>query len=220
FRSMIYQSGRICYEVFKTPVFVVQNYNGKRGGNRFHYPYNFPTISVKKMMEIVTPDDVFFCNPVHSTLAFGTRLPCQKVMYLQGVNTYTTLDKYFDYYVSNSRFVRQHVKVNYNIDSKLINPFINIEVFNKGIPWIKRSNQILLLAYKKETLHEFNTLIQRYMSQYPLGSLSFKKIQNLPQEQLSRVMGRHKYYLTLTPIEGFGLPPLEAMASGCAVFGF
>src|SRR5699024_2519668 len=101
---MLYQIGRICHEVFNANVFVVQNYKGMRGRNRFHYPYNFQTISIKKMLEIVTPEDVFFCNPVHSNYDFGTRLPCKKVMFLQGVNTYTVLDKRFDYYVSNSRF--------------------------------------------------------------------------------------------------------------------
>src|SRR5699024_11667184 len=84
----------------------------------------------------------------------------------------------------------------------------------------KRSNQILLLTYKKETFREYKRLLRLYQRKYSLGSLSFKKIQNLPQEQLSTMMGQHKYYLTLTPMEGFGLPPLEAMSSGCAVFGF
>lgn len=217
---MLYQIGRICFEVFKTPVFVVQTYSGKRGGNRFHYPYDFQSISIKKMLEIVTPDDIFFCNPVHSGHDFGSRLPCQKVMYLQGVNTYATLDRHFDYYVSNSRFVQQYAKKYYNLDSKMINPFINVELFNKGKPWKDRSNQILLLTYKKETTYEFKQLMRRYLAKYPLGSLSFKRIQNLPQGQLSTIMGQHKYYLTLTPVEGFGLPPLEAMSSGCVVLGF
>src|SRR5699024_9039641 len=158
----------ICHEVFKTPVFIVQTYSGKRGGNRFHYPYDFPAISIKKMLEMVTPDDVFFCNPVHSGHAFGLRLPCQKVMFLQGVNTFTALDIHFDHYVSNSTFVQQHTRKYYHVDSNVIHPFIHTELFNKGIPWKKRSNRILLLTYKKETLYEFKQLMQRYLAKYPL----------------------------------------------------
>ncbi|HLR03342.1 MAG TPA: hypothetical protein VK111_11415 [Virgibacillus sp.] len=217
---MLYQIGRICYDVFKTQVYIVQTYSGKRGGDRFQYPYEFPSISIKEMLDIMTPDDVFFCNPVHSHQAFGSRLSCKKVMYLQGVNTYTTLDRHFDHYISNSAFVQQHVKKYYHIDSKIIHPFIHIELFNKGIPWKNRSNQILLLTYKKETTYEFKQLMRRYLAKYPPGSLVFKRIQNLPQGQLAMIMGRHKYYLTLTPVEGFGLPPLEAMSSGCVVLGF
>lgn len=217
---MLYQIGRICSEVFNIPVFVVQNHQGKRGAGRFYYPYNFPTISIKSMLDIANPNDVFFCNPVHSDYAFGSHLPCHKVMFLQGVNTYTDLDKHFDHYVSNSKFVQKHTKENHHIDSEVINPFINVELFNKGIPWQKRSNHILLLNYKKETMHEFKQLIQQYRAKHPIGSLTFRKIQDLPQKQLSTIMGQHKYYLTLTPIEGFGLPPLEAMSSGCVVLGF
>lgn len=217
---MLYQIGRICFEVFKTPVYIVQTYNGKRGGGRFDYLYDFPAISIQTMLETVTTNDVFFCNPVHSSHAFGLRLPCQKVMFLQGVNTFTTIDRHFDYYVSTSRFVQKYAKKYYNIDSRIINPFINVDLFNKGIPWNTRSNQILLLTYKKETVYEFKQLMRRYLTKYPLGSLSFKKIQNLSQGQLSTIMGQHKYYLTLTPVEGFGLPPLEAMSSGCVVLGF
>src|SRR5699024_1543922 len=126
-----------------------------------------------------------------------SRLPCHKVMYLQGVNTFTTLDKNFDHYVASSRFVQQHVKENFNVDSQVIHPFINIDIFNKGIPWKQRSNQILLLTYKNETLREYKKLIHQYQRRYPLGSLSFKRIKNLPQEELSTIMGQHKYYLTL-----------------------
>src|SRR5699024_9690862 len=111
-------------------------------------------------------------------------------------------------------------KKKYHVDSQVINPFISVDIFNKGIPWKKRSNQILLLTYKKETFREYKKLLRLYQRKYSLGSLSFKKVQNLPQEQLSTIMGQHKYYLTLTPVEGFGLPPLEAMSSGCAVLGF
>jgi len=217
---MLYQIGRICFDVFNTPVFIVQTYSGKRGDHRFLYDYEFPTISIKKMLEIVTPDDIFFCNPVHSNHAFGQRLPCQKVMYIQGANTFTVLDMHFDHYISNSTFVQQHVRKYYQVDSEIINPFINNDLFSKGISWNKRSNHILLLTYKKETIFEFKQLMRRYMEKHALGSLSFKKIQNLSQKRLSTIMGQYKYYLSLTPVEGFGLPALEAMSSGCVVLGF
>ncbi|MGE7610479.1 glycosyltransferase [Peribacillus frigoritolerans] len=217
---MLYQIGRVCFEEFNTPVFIVQNYKGKDGAKRFFYPYDFPTISPKQMEDIITEDDLFVCNPVHSYYSFGSRLPAKKLMYLQGANTYSNLDTNFNYYVSVSQFVQQHVKTNFGVDSPVINPFIKLATFNKGIQWDKRHKQILVLAYKKETLPLYNELVKRYQRKYPFCTLTFKKIRNMSQKQLATIMGKHKYYLTLSPVEGFGLPPLEAMSSGCAVLGF
>jgi glycosyltransferase involved in cell wall biosynthesis len=45
-------------------------------------------------------------------------------------------------------------------------------------------------------------------------------VDGLTQKELANLFNQYKYFLTLNPSEGFGLPPLEAMACGCAVIGF
>ena len=42
----------------------------------------------------------------------------------------------------------------------------------------------------------------------------------LAHEALLERMSEHRYFLTLSPSEGFGLTQLEAMAAGCTVAGF
>lgn len=217
---MLYQVGRVCYERFNSAVFIVQNRSEKKGEKRFHYPYDFPIVTMGEMRKMITNKDLFICNPTHSRYSFGSRLPAQTVMYLQGVNTYTNLDQNFDHYVSVSGFVRRHALSKYNVDSHVIHPFVDLDTFNQGLPWEQRNKQILVLAYKKETMRLLRKFMKRYQLKYPLRTVTFKKVENLSQKQLATIMGKHQYYLTLTPIEGFGLPPLEAMASGCAVFGF
>jgi glycosyltransferase involved in cell wall biosynthesis len=49
---------------------------------------------------------------------------------------------------------------------------------------------------------------------------SLAVVEDLTRAELYDAMSRHRYLLTLSPREGFGLPPLEAMAAGCTVVGF
>jgi Glycosyl transferases group 1 len=46
------------------------------------------------------------------------------------------------------------------------------------------------------------------------------EITNVSEAEAARLMGESKVFLSLSRLEGFGLTPLEAMASGCVVAGF
>jgi len=46
------------------------------------------------------------------------------------------------------------------------------------------------------------------------------EISNLTESDVASTMARSKVFLSLSRLEGFGLTPLEAMASGCVVAGF
>ena len=52
------------------------------------------------------------------------------------------------------------------------------------------------------------------------GRLEQQYSVTLPQFDLMAQLARTRYVVALSPLEGFGLFPLEAMASGCAVVGF
>lgn len=54
----------------------------------------------------------------------------------------------------------------------------------------------------------------------PAIPVSWAAIDNMTQEQAATIMGESALFLSLNRLEGFGLPPLEAMASGCLVIGF
>jgi glycosyltransferase involved in cell wall biosynthesis len=59
-----------------------------------------------------------------------------------------------------------------------------------------------------------------FRDKYPNVPLTFDLYQSLKQSDFANALGVHKFFLTLSPVEGFGLPALEAMAAGCAVIGF
>jgi glycosyltransferase involved in cell wall biosynthesis len=44
--------------------------------------------------------------------------------------------------------------------------------------------------------------------------------ETLSRGRFIELMGEHRYLLTLSPVEGFGLPSLEAMSRGTTVVGF
>lgn len=46
------------------------------------------------------------------------------------------------------------------------------------------------------------------------------EITSVPETEVARILGESAVFLALGRIEGFGLPPIEAMASGCLVVGF
>lgn len=51
-------------------------------------------------------------------------------------------------------------------------------------------------------------------------AVTWVAIDNMTQEQAAAIMAESALFLALNRLEGFGLPPLEAMACGCLVAGF
>lgn len=215
---MAYQLGRICHEKFGLPVIIVDSSLQENG--YFEYDYLFPSITIDQMMDEVSDEDLFICNPSFSKFMYGLRLNCKKLMYIQHINTFEVLDLNFDFYVCVSTFVRGFIEKYYQLVCPVISAYINHEVFTHKLPWNERSDEILVLNHKQQTIPFLEHVKKRLYALYPDTKTKFKMINGLRQEQLARELGSHKFYLTLTPMEGFGLPALEAMASGCVVLGF
>lgn len=220
-----YQIGRICHHQFGSPLFVVEHKQKVQRISslkhpRFDYPFEFRDITIGQMKKMMKPNDLFICNPAFSKKWFGLNLPMEKLMYIQGMNTYPVLDIFFDHYVSVSEFIQLHVKNLYKKASPIISPFINHSVFENRTPWKERSNDMLILGYKGYASPMMRYLNEFYKEKYPESNIAYKMVNDLTQKELANLFNQHKYFLTLNPTEGFGLPPLEAMASGCAVIGF
>jgi hypothetical protein len=174
------------------------------------------------MEKSICEDDLFICNPGFSINMFGLRLPGKKICYVQGFTSYDVLDVFYDRFAFSSKFVKEYVQKwrYYDINGPVINPFIHTEVFAGGQEWHKRKASVMVLHHKgltKPLVDEFERL---YRKKYPHSCVAFEHYRGLRQQELADIMGHHKYYLSLSPLEGFGLPMLEAMASGCAVVGF
>lgn len=215
---MAYQLGRICHNRFGCRIVAVGS--ACRPNSYFHYANRFPVISVPEMERRIGDRDLLICNPSFSTYLFGLRVPGRKLCYVQHATSFQVLDCFFDCYVFVSKFVRDFVTTMYGLTGPIVNAFIDTDLFKGGTSWSARSDTVMVLGHKGVTLPLLERLKSIYKKKFPVPNVSFEIFQGISQQELAYQMGNHKYYLTLTPIEGFGLPSLEAMASGCAVVGF
>lgn len=138
---------------------------------------------------------------------------------MQNVRTFQILDVFFDRYVFVSEWVRRFVTSYYGIDGPVIPAFIHTDTFRNSIPWSDREAAVLLTQRKQEGA-VFDKFKEVYQGLFPGEQPIFEVVPIVPQSELAAFFARHKYYLSLDTMEGFGLPMLEAMSSGCTVVGW
>lgn len=114
-----------------------------------------------------------------------------------------------------STTVRDYLRRAFGIDAPLWPAFVDRELFQ---PRRKRL-QICYMPRKRPDEAAF--IKESFASIYPeLRSIPWVEIDGVPETEVARIMGESAIFLALGSYEGLGLPPLEAMASGCQVVGF
>lgn len=97
----------------------------------------------------------------------------------------------------------------------IIHNSIDHEVFQ---PAPKR-RQIAVMPRKMSVESRF--LRGAFRQRHPgLAQVPWVEIADMPEAEVARILGESAVFLALGRNEGFGLPPIEAMASGCLVVGF
>lgn len=187
----------------------------------WEYPSPYPIVTLSDMVTTITDGDVLVANPSFSDFLFGLSLPGRKLMYVQDFKTFAVLDGFFDGYVSVSPFVQRFLAQTYGIDTPVIPAFLELDHIQANRPWLDRPRHQILVTGK----YAFGDLLKRFATTmdrcYPALDLQLNPVTTpLSHRALVAAMGAHRYFLTLTPCEGFGLLPLEAMACGCTVLGF
>ncbi len=213
---MSYEIGRVLKRRFGCEVIAVGTPD--RPG-LFVYPDAFPVVDDAHFEREVGAEDLLICNPSFSPRMFGLRLPCRKLCYVQGVRTYGVLDVFFDRYVFVSQFARRFVSTNYGLDGPVINAFLDDRTFRPDGDWLQR-RPVFLLSERKHDDLVFRRFLDVYRSKYAGADLPTQILPLQPQSQLGDSFRSARYYLSLDAMEGFGLPMLEAMASGCAAAGW
>jgi hypothetical protein len=182
----------------------------------FDYDIVFPAIGIDAMRREITGDDLLIANPSFSDYGFGFNCRGRKIMYVQGFNTFRLLDRRFDLYVAVSGFVRNFLSGTYGIQAEVAPPFISADKLPPAPDWWERQDGSILVSHKRNGEESLDCL-RRLLPEIDLSNTLTGK---MPWRTAMEKIGRARIFLTLSPAEGFGLMPLEAMAMGCTVAGF
>ncbi len=220
---LIYHVGRVLEEQFGYEPVVVRLAEETPDDSPFAYPREYPTIELAGLAESVRPQDLFLPLASASDLCFGLKLACRKLLYVQGANTFRVLDGFMDGYVSVSSFVQRTLQHFYAIESPVIHPFIDLDHLPTPVAWRDRDPNAVVIFTKAPPPVEalIDGFCGRLSARHPGVRPNFHVVQRgIPHAVLMARLARTRYVVALSPTEGFGLVPLEAMASGCAVTGF
>lgn len=112
-----------------------------------------------------------------------------------------------------SSFLRRHLKTSL---VQTVHNAVTTELFRASSP---KKLQVAYMPRKRPLEANFiKRLCQSLLD--PTLPVTWVAIDNMTQEQVAATMAESALFLSLNRLEGFGLPPLEAMASGCLVAGF
>jgi glycosyltransferase involved in cell wall biosynthesis len=222
---MAYHLGKILHYDFGLSAIAV-TVGGESAENGVHqYDLRMPSVSIAEMTQTITSNDILIINPSFSNYLFGWRIPGFKLSYVQGFTTYSILDKKFDHFVTVSEFVRKHLEAVYDIKSRVIPAFINLNNLPTAPQWEDRPPNVVL-PYRKGIDDIWTLSYERLLSilrerapyvefQEPIFGSTW-----MPQQELLSRVGRVRYTLFLSAAEGLPLVPLEAMAMETIVIGY
>ena len=221
---MAYHLGRILQLDFGLDVIAVTLGDERAANGIFHYDVMFPDISLASMEARITERDILLANPSFSDHFFGLRLPGRKIMYIQDFKTFTLLDCNFDRYVSVSGFVAEFISNVYRFRPPVICAFIELDRLPNVEAWRARSAGSVLIhlkghpTYRAVILERLRDAVARRAASVNLEEVIGDK-PHAHADFLAR-LGACRHLVSLSPAEGFGLVPLEAMAMGTTVIGF
>ena len=221
---MAYHLGRILHLDFGFDVAAVTVGEERASDSVFHYEIHFPAIGLTEMEERIAACDLLIANPSFSNHFFGLRLPGRKVMYIQGFNAFALLDRSFDHYVCVSGFVAKFVRTVYRVKAPVIPAFIELDRLPNVEGWRARSAGSVLIhlkgdpTYTEVVLKRLRDAVARRLAGVDLDNVVGDQL--LPHTDFLARLGACRHLVSLSPAEGFGLVPLEAMAMGTTVIGF
>jgi hypothetical protein len=221
---MAYHLGRILERDFGIPAHAVA-VGEETVNNAIHdYDLRMPQVSLEQMEGEIGADDILIVNPSFSSSQFGWRLPGFKISYVQDFKTFALLDRKFDHYVAVSDFVARFLQTVYDLPTRIIPPFIELDDLPIVTEWSQRP-ATLVLPYRKgipEVWEQSWRRLREILAARAPHIVLAEPVaaSGIAHRQLLAQIGSARYFLALSAAEGFGLVPLEAMAMGTTVIGY
>lgn len=218
---MAHWIGRVAAESFGFELVNVFVRDTPSGPLMFGDPEIARSVPLADVCAAATADDLLICNPVFSSFGLGRNFPGRSICYVQGIRTFELLDK-FTHYVSVSVAAADCLAAVYGLKTAVIPPFYDLPVDSvRNRRWLHKKNAIL-------TIDKQNTLLQQAALQHTVAALrrelpgveltTFQPY-SLPLAEYPLAIAEPRFVLAFSPVEGFGLMPLEAMACGAVVLG-
>lgn len=218
---MAYHVGRLLSRFFDYELYDVELQKPER--QLFEYDIPITIISKEEMENRARPDDILVVNPSYSEHLFGLRLPCRKIMYVQGFRRLLVMDCHCDLYVSVSQMVQRHIHTLFGISSPVIPAFVQLDKMPKTKPWHQRPPGSILICAKdgsEDLQNLYRYIFERLQHKAPdIDITTVLDGRTLSRHEFLQAIGSVRYIINLSLAEGFGLIPLEAMAMGTTVLG-
>ncbi|MDR3424025.1 MAG: glycosyltransferase family 4 protein [Alphaproteobacteria bacterium] len=158
-------------------------------------------------------------------LADFARLPGRKVVYSQnhfyGALGIAKAESFADYGVTDilcsSRTIYDHCRLRHkDVRAHVVPCAVDPALFKPA----ERKDDIIVFMPRKRPIEAVYIRDMFRFSHPPLRDWAWQEIANVSEAEVAAQMGKARVFLSLSRLEGFGLTPLEAMASGCVVAGF
>ena len=202
------------------PAFVVHNRDG------FKLPWfslDVPILYADQRLEIYPNDYVVIPEDHPNALNLFRNIPCQKYIFCQnhyylfrGLNGNSFRDLGISGLFCCSDIIAEFITVFLKLDS--------VDIVHNGIPLdvfkpLSKKRQIAYMSRKRPVEIEFvKNLFWRICPD--CQDIPWVGIENAGEKEVAQILGESEVFLSTSLFEGFGLPPLEAMACGCIVVGF
>lgn len=187
------------------------------------FPHESQAITEKTALRECTPEDIVVCPEVIPAVATPFRAE-RKIAFVQGwslVDIGLGERKYEDYRFTGllacSQFNREYMATRSSLPCPVIRNGINLDLFHPPMT-PPEPRRVLYVARKNlaDALAAIEALPQEIRS-----TATFVEHRGPSSEQeMAEYYRSSDIFLWTGYPEGFGLPPLEAMACGCAVVGF
>ncbi|MGQ9368581.1 glycosyltransferase family 4 protein [Azospirillum sp. ST 5-10] len=190
-----------------------------------YFDTGVPTLAMTDQFVPTASDVLVIPEPWNDVLAAMADKPGRKVVFCQNHHyIYYGFGRggSYDHYGVSTVFCCGEVIADY---VRTVLGYTRVPVVHNGIdtalfrPAKVKRRQIAVMPRKMPV--EANFLRETFRRRHPrYARVPWTSIDGVPRHEVARVLGESAVFLALGRMEGFGLPPLEAMAAGCLVAGF
>src|SRR5262245_60070781 len=142
--AMAYHLGRILEYDFGLKAIAVTVGDERPDHGIRTYDLAMPIVSRDEMERQIADDDVLVVNAGFSRFLFGWRIPGFKIAYVQGFAQFNLLDRRLDHYVAVSDVVARYLAAVYDIDARVVPPFIDVGPVLGYRAWSGRPPNVVL----------------------------------------------------------------------------